>query len=155
MLFDSDGVVIDQPLVRTRFNYDADLVSEATGICCPEETKAQQQFKDETDINTIVRKFGLTGQLPDNVTMPTYVDYEGIFDFQTAMNAVLQAEEAFMAMPADVRTRFGNDPQAFLEFCGDDKNRDEAIRLGLVPSPLVVAPPLASDASSEPVKGDS
>ena len=38
------------------------------------------------------------------------------------MNAVRGAEESFMAMPAEVRSRFGNDPQAFVEFCSDEAN---------------------------------
>ena len=32
---------------------------------------------------------------------------EDIVDFQSAMNAVRGAEESFMAMPAEVRSRFG------------------------------------------------
>ena len=119
--------------VRDNFNFDMDEVSVETGLCCEDESKTQQQFADETDINTIVRRFGLTGQLPDNVTMPQYADYEGVFDFQTAMNTMMEAERSFMQLPADVRARFENSPQKLLEFCENSANIDEARKWGLVP----------------------
>lgn len=124
------------PFLRSPFNYDRDAVSVETGLFCDDKSLAQQQFADESDINTIVRRFNLTGQLPDNVRPPQYADFEGVFDFQSAMNAVRQAEESFMAMPADVRSRFVNDPQRFVEFCSNPANLDEARKLGLaMPSP--------------------
>lgn len=127
--------------VRDNFNYDMDSVSAETGLCCEDETRTQQQFAEETDINTIVRRFGLTGQLPDNVTMPQYADYEGVFDFQTAMNTMMEAERAFMSLPADVRARFENDPQKLLEFCENRDNIAEARKWGLVPPEEPKAPP--------------
>ena len=126
--------------VRDNFNYDMDAASEENALCCEDESKTQQQFADEVDINTIVRRFGLTGQLPDNVTMPQYADYEGVFDFQTAMNTMMEAERSFMQLPADVRARFENDPQKLLVFCNDRANIDEARKWGLVP-PAPVEPP--------------
>ena len=50
------------PFLRTPYNYDVDKVSDETGLSCPEVTLAQQNFKDETDINYIVRQFGITGE---------------------------------------------------------------------------------------------
>jgi len=68
--------------------------------------------------------------------MPQYVDYEGVFDFQSAMNVVRQADENFMRMDAKVRSRFHNSPQEFLEFFADPANSEEAVRLGLaLPTP--------------------
>ena len=114
-------------------NHDA--MSEKTGLKCLDSSLTQQQFKEESDINNIVDRFMKTGHLPDPVSMPQYVDYEGIFDFQSAMNVVRQADENFMRMDAKVRSRFHNSPQEFLEFFADPANYDEAVRLGLaVPS---------------------
>lgn len=45
-----------------------------------------------------------------------------------------------MDLPAKVRSRFENDPQKFLEFCSDPKNRDEAVSLGLIMSAPASAP---------------
>lgn len=102
---------------------------------CKDPSLTQQSFKDDADINVMLEKFKVTGVLPQGVIMPTYGDFSGVNDYRTAREAMLKAEHAFMDMPANVRARFDNDPQAFLEFCADDKNREEAIRLGLVPKP--------------------
>lgn len=120
---------------RSGFDDDGDKVSQLTALECSEESMTQQQFKEECDINTIVQRFGLTGELPDGIRMPTYGDFSGVGDFQTAANLVVAAKEEFMRLPANIRERFYNDPQKLLEFVSDEKNRDEAIRLGIVEKP--------------------
>lgn len=134
--------------LRTPYNYDVDKASDETAVRCEDATKAVQESRDECDINTIVRRFGLTGVLPIGLKAPQYGDFEGVFDFQSALNAVLAAEDAFMQMPPDIRYRFHNDPQAFLEFCSKAENRDEAVKMGLV----VDKTPVAS--LSDGVKGE-
>ena len=47
------------------------------------------------------------------------------------MNVIRAAEEAFNAMPAEVRDRFQNDPGRFLEFANDASNYEEALKMGL------------------------
>jgi phage internal scaffolding protein len=131
-------------------NHDAR--STETGLKCLDSSLTQQQFKEESDINTIVDRFMKTGYLPEPASMPQYVDYEGVFDFQSAMNVVRQADENFMRMDAKVRARFHNSPQEFLEFFANPDNSDEAVRLGLaVPHakespPVVAAAPAAAAA---------
>lgn len=142
--------------LRTAYNYDKNAASDESGLSCPEPTLAKQSFKEECDINTIVERFGITGQLPQNVRMPTYGDFEQVYDFHTAMNAIRAAEESFMAMPAKIRARFQNDPQQFVEFCSDENNREEAAKLGLAAAKvaaLAPTPPKAPDAPEAPQKG--
>lgn len=133
---------------RTKFNYDRDAASLATALHCKQEGedgydgKTQQNFKEETDINTIVNNFLHTGQMPDNVRLPQYIDYEGVFDFQTAMNSVMAAEESFMQIPADIRAKFDNNPQKFHDFAINEQNRDELGKMGFLrPKPVTEAPP--------------
>lgn len=109
-----------------------DKASDETGQANNEPSMTQQQFKEDADINTIVERFGLTGKLPDDLRQPVAGDYEDVVDFQTAMNAVLAAKEEFMKLPGKIRARFENDPQQYLEFFEDERNRDEAIALGLI-----------------------
>lgn len=111
-----------------------EVASLLSGLACGDPSLARQSQAEDADINVIVKRFGLTGKLPDNVRPPTYADFEDVWDFQTAMNAVVAAQASFMAMPADVRARFGNDPHQFVEFCSDEKNLDEMRRLGLAVS---------------------
>lgn len=142
--------------LRTPYNYDMSKVSDETGLVCDDPSLTQQQFADEADINNIVDRFMKTGHLPSPVSMPQYIDYEGVFDFQSAMNVVRQADENFMRMDAKVRARFHNSPQEFLEFFANPDNADEAVRLGLavptakpkdVSSPALEAAPAAGAAS--------
>lgn len=135
--------------LRTPYNYDVMEASDASGLSCPEPTLAQQHAKDETDINAIVRRFGLTGELPSNVRVPQYGDFSHTTDYHTAMNAVLAANEAFMQLPADVRTRFNNDPGALVDFVSDDNNRAEAAKLGLVTGSRSELTNLAPDQGGE------
>lgn len=117
--------------MRAAYGYDVDAASLEAGLLCEDVSRTVQSQAEEADINTIVRRFGVTGVMPQGLRPPTYQDFEGIFDFQTAQNAVIAAEKAFMAVPADIRARFGNDPARFVEFCSDIKNIEEMRKLGL------------------------
>jgi len=115
------------------------------GIVFNDVSLAVQSAKQETDINTIVERFGLTGTVPQNVRTPLNVDFNDVFDYQTAMNAIIEAKSAFIQMPADVRKRFNNDPGEFVDFASDPKNQEEARKLGL-------ALPVVVDIIDPPVK---
>lgn len=123
-------------VVRGFNSYDVDASSLESALPPAREDEAefaaQQQFAQEVDINEIVRRFGLTGELPENVRVPQSGDFTGIGDYQSAMQAVRAAQESFMELPAEVRARFSNDPQALMVFMDDPANRDEAVKLGLV-----------------------
>lgn len=121
--------------MRTPFNFERDENSLETGLTCPEATMAQQQFKDDSDINVIVERFGLTGELPQNVRVPLEADFIETTDFQSAMNVVRQAQEAFAEMPANVRAEFANDPALFMNFVANPANRKRAEELGIVNLP--------------------
>lgn len=123
---------VESVFLRTGNNYDRDEASFESGILNDAPSLTKQSFAEECDINTIVERFGLTGELPTDVRAPQYGDFEEIYDYHSAMNAVAQAREAFDAMPAAIRARFHNDPGQFVDFCSDDGNREEAVKLGLV-----------------------
>ncbi len=118
--------------IRNPYNYDTNLASEESALYCEDGSRAKQSFKEECDINTIVKRFSVTGQVPVSPLQPQYGDFSGVFDYQTALNAVIAAQESFSSLPATLRNRFANDPAAFVDFCSDESNREEMIRLGLV-----------------------
>lgn len=118
--------------MRTPYNYNTDAESRATGLACTDETRTQQQFKDEVNINTIVDRFNVTGENPEAMMFPSEQDFTEIFDFQSAMNTIVQARETFMTLPAKARARFDNNPQKFMEFIHDEENFDEAAKMGLI-----------------------
>jgi len=128
--------------VRSGFNYDRDAVSVASGLVCEDDSRTIQSAKDESDINTIVRKFGLTGELPNDLKMPQSGDFTDVPDFHTAMNLVRTAQEQFLRVPAEIRARFSNDPARLMAFVEDDANRDEARKLGFLADPVKAPEPM-------------
>ncbi len=126
---------ITAPFLRTPYNYDRDAASNESGLACEEPSLTQQHFKDETDINNILRQFNVTGMLPEAPLSPRYGDFSGIVDYHSALNAVIAAEDSFMTLPAQIRARFENDPAQLIDFLGDENNRSEAEKLGLLEVP--------------------
>ena len=102
----------------------------------PEEGQTKQSFKDECDINNIMKRYNATGAITHlNMRTPEYGDFSSPLDFQAALNTVMEGEAMFADLPSDLRDRFGNDPKQLLEFLADDANREEAIKLGIVQAP--------------------
>lgn len=97
--------------------YDARALSEETGTDTGSDTIVQQHYADEVDINTIVRRFGVTGSMPFGPNGPAiYGDFSGISDWESALATIERAEESFMALPAEVRAKFDNDPGKLVEY---------------------------------------
>jgi len=128
------------PFIRNPYNYDTNAASDESGLRCEDATRTQQHFKDETDINNILRQFNITGQLPTKPMSPRYGDFTGIGDYHAALNQVIAAEGEFMTLPAQLRARFDNDPQELIEFLNNPENKDEAVKLGLVKNSEASAP---------------
>lgn len=127
--------------LRTEHNMDRDLNSVLSGLKCEDPSRTVQSQADEADINTIVRNFGITGKLPEGVRVPTYGDFEFVGDYKDALAAIQEADKSFFAMPAEVRSRFDNDPARFVDFCSDPSNLDEMRKLGLA-VPAAAPPPV-------------
>lgn len=105
-----------------------------------EPTLTVQSFKDECDINKIVSRALQGSDITHvNARVAQYGDFTNVPDFQQAQQLVIRANGMFMSLPAEVRERFANDPALMIKFLQDPKNRDEAVKLGLV-NPPVAAP---------------
>jgi len=111
--------------------YDVKAVSLATSSPGGGVDIVQQQFRDEVDVNTIVKRFGLTGQFPVSSLEGVYGDFTGITDYESAVSAIEAAERSFMQVPPDVRERFGNDPGRLLAFVGQARKQQVVDELGL------------------------
>lgn len=119
--------------VKIRRPYDK---TARLAITFPEITMAKQSFRDECDINTIMSKYQKTG-LIDHVQkfQGSYGDFTNTVDYQLSLNQVIEAQDAFDQLPSSVRKRFSNQPSELMAFLSDPDNRDEAVKLGLVPAP--------------------
>lgn len=117
-----------EQIKSTRENGTLDI-----GTLNTEPSLAQQQFKDECDINNIMKKYQTTGQFT-HLTSATgvYADFSQITDYQEMLDTVRYAQEAFSALPAEMRLRFNNNPGELLTFLQDPNNRAEGESLGLI-----------------------
>lgn len=142
--------------IRTAFNYDTNQASDMSALHCLDKSLASQSEKADADINEIVRRFGITGELPSNFRPPQYGDFTELSDYRSALQAVRDAAETFMEMPADLRARFQNDPAQLIDFLADEANRAEAQSLGLLnlppdlPADLATAPTLETPPENAP-----
>lgn len=105
-------------------------------------SRVQQHQKDQCDINMIIKKFRQTGKLPLNQQTPIYDDFSNAIDYKQACNLVAVAEQQFAMLPADIRKRFGNSPEAFLDFATNEDNLEEMVKLGLKDKSLLPSNPV-------------
>ena len=98
--------------VRTPYNYDRDEVSKNTALVCEDESLAQQNMKADTDINTMIRKYGV---LPAQEVNWREFDATVIpRDYHELQNKMKEAEAVFLSLPGEVRAAHDNDPEKFL-----------------------------------------
>jgi len=137
--------------VKNPITYDRDKNSALSTMRFSKPSLTKQSFRDECDINNILRQFNVTGQLPAGSVQPQYGDFSGITDYQSALNAVMAAQDSFLELPAKVRAKFDNDPAVFLDFVSDEANKDEMKALGLLREETAQA---VVSSPSEPVPGE-
>lgn len=137
---------------RTRFD-----VFEKPVLICTDEGLVKQSFKDECDINVILKKYAKTGQLGHLIDgEPIFGDFSNSLTYHEACDVVLNAETQFMSLDAELRAKFMNDPGQFLAFVEDPKNENELVSMGLakkrsvddskgVPVSKEGSPPLPAD----------
>lgn len=97
--------------------------------------RTQQHHAGQVDINNIMAKCRKSGLLPQRGEPGFYGDFTSVEDYMTCMSRVLNAQKAFMTLPAEVRKEFDNSPGALLQFLADENNRQKAEDLGIIPKP--------------------
>lgn len=98
-----------------------------------QESMTQQQYKDDCDVNLIIKKYIETGSVTHvrNAAEGVYADLTDLPSFEEAMKTVAEASAAFETVPAHIRLRFNNDPGQFISFLDNPENDEEAIKLNL------------------------
>ena len=89
-----------------------------------------QQYKRDCDINVILQQFAIKGQAP-TARSGVYGDFSDIGDFRNCLDRINRAKGEFDALPSEIRSRFGNDPETYVEFVLNPANVDECVKLGL------------------------
>jgi len=128
--------------------------SDRVQVLAPAGVKpAQQQFKDDCDINKIMDRFEKNNAL-DHVSrhQPQY-GFTTPNTYHESLNIITMADSMFNDLPAKIRDEFANNPQAFLQFVQDPKNADRANELGIALSDeAAAAASKAAEAAAKPVK---
>lgn len=112
----------------------------------------KQEYKEESDINNIVARSRVTGELPQTRSIPQYGDFSSLPDYQTALNTIQQADEAFLSLDSKIRARFDNNPGALIDFLQNPANLKEAIDLGIIEKPPLEPPKMPVPTPPEPTK---
>lgn len=93
----------------------------------------EQSHKNSCDINYIMATYDKTGMVPVYTgKVPRYDDFSSARDYQSALNLVIEAEEAFSQLSANIRSEFNNDPAMFLAAFEDPAQRAKLIELGVL-----------------------
>ena len=131
--------------VRTPYNYDRDEVSKNTALVCEDESLAQQNMKDDADLNIMIRKYGV---LP--AQQVNWKEFDATViprDYHQLQNMMKEADAAFLSLPGEVRQSVDNDPEKFLamvdakkaEIKKQEKESAKADKGSVDPTPVVDA----------------
>lgn len=117
-------------------NDDEDKIAKTTALDFTGTTTiVDQEAAEDTDINVIMKRFGVK----DGSALPYWDDPKGIYgdisqfpqDPTELANIMLEGQRRFMGLPANVRQRYPS-PEALFEFLSNDDNHREARELGLL-----------------------
>jgi hypothetical protein len=117
-------------LMRGYNNYDVREASEeAADIGDYGESMTVQSQAEDADINVMMKRMHMTGQMPSNPRIPSYGDFTHITDYRSAIEAIRNADAGFMEFPAEVRAKFDNDPQKLLMFASQEANASKLVEI--------------------------
>jgi len=125
-----------------------EVIRRKSTIHFPEQGKTRQELKDEVNINSIMAR--VRARQPIDMKPPgsgRFGDFSNPIDYTTQAEAIADANERFMELPAAVRAAVRNDPARLLAALGDADQTAALIELGL-PAELRDAAPAASQAGA-------
>lgn len=129
-----NGEFTGELVAQRRWAYSMFRPHDPVNVVFSDASLARQEFKDEADINVLMKRYKTHGVMPTmRVGEPRYLDCSEVPDFQAAMQLVIDAENAFLTLPAAVRKEFGNDHVAFVEYASDPENIGQMREWGLAP----------------------
>ena len=113
--------------------------------------RTKQAFKDETDINQILRKAQREGGISHLIRHGAqYGDFSDVPDLLTAHERITQGHKIFDDLPSELRREFDNDMFKFFEYVNDPANAgDLAEKLPGLAEPGRQIPAVRRSAASE------
>jgi len=115
--------------------------------------RTKQSFRDETDINIIMKRAQKTGTISHlNKHEGIYGDFAG-YDFFANTLMLTRGREIFDELPPELRSEFENSPADFFKYVNDPENKDrlDVLLPGLAEpgrQNLTIKPPTADEAAA-------
>jgi len=95
-------------------------------------SRTKQANRAETDINLMVARYKKTGIFQNlNPREPKYGDFSEAVSLEEAYQRVSDANESFMALPANVRALAQNNPVVLMEMLADEGATQALVKAGL------------------------
>lgn len=115
------------------------------------KSKTHQSFREEVKISTIMKNYKKTGILGDQLSFkkPQYGDFTGV-DFTEMQRKVADARSQFDQLPAELRSKFKNRVENLIDYLLDEKNEEEAVKLGLKQNKRLLEPYMMVDKNGQP-----
>lgn len=139
-----DIVTYKQP---GKYDVDKDSLDTATDLSGV-QSMTQQHMGPETEIDSIMKRFYATGEMPRARLVAEYGDFDDANDLAGMLAQIEVGKHAFKQIPAHIRGMFDNNVGSFLTWIHDDANYNEAAELGLVPAINPVESAAAAAATS-------
>lgn len=110
------------------------------------KAEVQQHFAKDADLNLMVARhikgagrFGAPLGNPNATLKPQFLDLSTSQSYHEMLNTVTRIDQMFMQLPARLRNKHKNRPELLMQWLEDPSNTVEAVQLGLVTDPEVVA----------------
>lgn len=103
----------------------------------------KQAPAQDLDINKMMARYQQTGVWMRNGRPPMYGDFTGAEDYHASLTRIVEMEQDFLHLPAEVRRYCGNDPGRFLDLVADPEARALLEEFGLAKASIperVLAP---------------
>lgn len=91
------------PAIRTQVDGLNPEYSVETGLDCSDRPDlARQEFKDETDVDKVLARYGVDGLK----RRPEYSEVDYNMDLQTSLESIREAERAIAKLPTELRGKY-------------------------------------------------
>lgn len=108
------------------------------------ESMVREAFKDEADINRIVARYQVTGQLPLTKKDARYGDVSDVRDYKASLDFVREATRDIDELPEGARKQFLEGPAAFMAELELAETREQLVGLGILADPEKPAKPVVA-----------
>jgi len=98
------------------------------------KSKTQAHMAEACDLNKIMSRYLKSGGSFRNLPNPqgVYADLSEMGDYQSSLNQIAKAQQAFEALPSYFRAELANDPGNLIPWLQNPNHQERAIQMGLL-----------------------